>query len=243
MTNPNFGLLNQGGFQNALAQGLQFGEAIRQDREEKEFRNALANFDPRNPETLKPVIAANPQVGIQLQGQVRDQQRADQQEAAQQKMMVRRLLGAAKQNPQQALAAAQSMGIDVSSVPPPGSPEFAQFVDQELFILDALEDPEKMTAVQQDIQSLGIDPSTPEGRAAVAELVLFKFGKETTDEFGRPSVALPQITLPGQQQQQTVSEGAIAANPQTGERIIFRNGQWQPLGDAGSNASGGFPGN
>lgn len=38
-----------------------------------------------------------------------------------------------------------------------------------------------------------------------------------------------------------VQEGATATNPQTGERIIYRNGQWQPMGDAGSNASGGFP--
>lgn len=229
-------------FQNALGQGIQLGQMAAEGANQRGFNNALANYDPSDPETVKEVMRYNPQVGLQLQEQAQAQQEADRNAAAQQKMIVRRLLGAAKQNPQQALAAAQSMGIDISSVPPPGSPEFTQFVDQELFILDALEDPEKLTAVQQDIQSLGIDPSTPEGRAAVAELVLFKFGKETTDEFGRPSVALPQITLPGQQQQiqQTINEGAIASNPQTGERIIFRNGQWQPIGDVGSNASGGF---
>ena len=26
-----------------------------------------------------------------------------------------------------------------------------------------------------------------------------------------------------------VGEGATATNPQTGERLIYRNGQWQPL--------------
>jgi len=38
-----------------------------------------------------------------------------------------------------------------------------------------------------------------------------------------------------------VSEGATATNPQTGEKIIYRNGQWEPMGGSGGNAGGGFP--
>jgi hypothetical protein len=42
MTNPNFALLQGGGgFQNALAQGLQFGQMVRQRRDEREYKNAL----------------------------------------------------------------------------------------------------------------------------------------------------------------------------------------------------------
>lgn len=38
-----------------------------------------------------------------------------------------------------------------------------------------------------------------------------------------------------------VTEGATATNPQTGERIIFRNGQWVPAtGGASGNAGGNF---
>jgi hypothetical protein len=38
-----------------------------------------------------------------------------------------------------------------------------------------------------------------------------------------------------------VQEGATATNPQTGQKIIYRGGQWVPVGGAGSNAGGNFP--
>ena len=39
----------------------------------------------------------------------------------------------------------------------------------------------------------------------------------------------------------SVQEGATATNPQTGEKIIFRNGAWQPMGGTAGNGGGGFP--
>jgi hypothetical protein len=75
----NFGGLQGGGFQNALATGLQLGTMARQRQDEREFRNALTQFDPNNPETLKPIMAARPEVGMQLQGQMQQQQRAAQE--------------------------------------------------------------------------------------------------------------------------------------------------------------------
>lgn len=40
--------------------------------------------------------------------------------------------------------------------------------------------------------------------------------------------------------QPAVQEGATATNPQTGEKIIFRNGQWQSAGGSVGNGAGGF---
>lgn len=76
MTQINWGMAGnaQRGFQNALAQGMQMGAQARQAREEREYKNALAQFDPSNPETLTPVMQANPEVGLQLRGQVVEQQ-------------------------------------------------------------------------------------------------------------------------------------------------------------------------
>jgi hypothetical protein len=37
-----------------------------------------------------------------------------------------------------------------------------------------------------------------------------------------------------------VAEGATATNPQTGEKIIFRGGQWVPTGGGASNGAGNF---
>jgi hypothetical protein len=75
----------QGGFQNALAMGQQSGNNImqafqqgRQMAEQREYKNALAQFDPNKPETLDPIMQARPEVGLQLRGQVQQQQRAAQ---------------------------------------------------------------------------------------------------------------------------------------------------------------------
>jgi hypothetical protein len=37
-----------------------------------------------------------------------------------------------------------------------------------------------------------------------------------------------------------VSEGATATNPQTGEKVMFRNGEWVPAGGGASNGVGNF---
>ena len=67
----NWGLANgPSSFDNALARGLQLGQMIRQRQDEKEYKNALAQYDPANPETLKPVMAADPRLGLQLQGKL-----------------------------------------------------------------------------------------------------------------------------------------------------------------------------
>lgn len=52
----NWGLADNGNsFQNALAQGFQMGDMMRQRREEKEYRNALAQvFGPKTQETPQP---------------------------------------------------------------------------------------------------------------------------------------------------------------------------------------------
>lgn len=199
----NWGLANQNGFQNALAQGMAYGQQIKRNREEKEYKNALAGYDPSNPETIKPIMQADPRLGLQLQQQSAAQQAAAQKQRQQDMGTFRQLLKQAGQSPEgwsQAMGAAQQLGLDVSRVPQQYNPQWAQ---EQLFIMDALENPDTMTAVQKDIQSLGIDPSTEEGRKAVGELILYKYGKPTTDEYGRPSLALPQIQVPqGQAPQQ-----------------------------------------
>ena len=39
----------------------------------------------------------------------------------------------------------------------------------------------------------------------------------------------------------SVQEGATATNPQTGEKIIYRNGRWEPMGGTAGNGGGNFP--
>ena len=57
-------------FYNALNTGLQLGQVARERQDQREYRNALAQFDPSKPETLQPIMAIRPEVGMQLRGQV-----------------------------------------------------------------------------------------------------------------------------------------------------------------------------
>lgn len=64
-------------------------------------------------------------------------------------------------------------------------------------------------------------------------------GVPYTDEHGNTGL---QFIRPNQQapQQNAIQEGATATNPQTGEKVIFRNGAWQPMGGSVGNGTGGF---
>lgn len=193
----------QGGFQNALAMGLQFGQMARQAQDRRDERNALAAF-VSNPsrETAAAVAPFNPQLAYQYGQDQRAAQVKQQQKQQGDGQTYVRLLEAAKDNPQQAFAAAQQMGLDLSGVPQVGTPEFESWRRNSLFVMKALSDPEKLTSVQQDAQALGLDLNTPEGLKAVQELTLYKYAKNGVDEYGRPTLELPQIGMPGQQQAQ-----------------------------------------
>lgn len=210
MTGVNWGLAGnaQRGFQNALAFGMQMGAQARQAQERREYKNALAQFDPSNPETLKPIMQANPEVGIRLQGQVEARQQAAAQKQSEQMIQMRKLLEFAGENPQQAFAAARQMGIDTSQIPQPGSPEFEPWRQQQLFIMGALEKEgdnlpglarEVMMALPEDQR----DPNSPVFRQAFTAALENKYAAEYTDEQGntrrRAIIAQPQQVAPQQQ--------------------------------------------
>lgn len=60
---------------------------------------------------------------------------------------------------------------------------------------------------------------------------------------GKPSFTVlpnPGDAAPGSPAQGGVQEGATATNLQTGQKLIFRGGQWQPMGGGAGNSVGGF---
>lgn len=194
----NWGPGAQGGFQNALTMGMQMGQMARQSQDRREYRNALAQFDPSNPETLTPIMAANPEVGLQLRGQVERRQAQAQEERTKQLGTFRRLLEFAGDNPQQAYASAQQLGIDTSTLPQPGTPEFEPWRQQQLFIVGALEDPATADQLDRDLKRLGFEPGQPGYDEAARELILFSRGKPVTAADGRAALELPTIQMPGQ---------------------------------------------
>lgn len=109
MVNPNWGLLfangGNGGFDNALARGMQIGSRIRERREQEAQRNAFAEY-AANPtrEGAAGLVQYNPQFGM---GEIA---RFDQQAAAAREADVRR--GAASGDP---AAMAELAGIDLNA--------------------------------------------------------------------------------------------------------------------------------
>lgn len=99
------------------------------------------------------------------------------------------------------------------------------------------------TALQQNIEYLrALNPGLTD--AQLAEVAQYAIAAPRM--YGSPEAGfVPDPNYPFVRGQQTpqggVSEGQTATNPQTGEKLVFKGGQWQPMGGASGNAGGGFP--
>jgi hypothetical protein len=221
----------QQGFQNALAMGQQSGNNFmnafmqgRQMAEQRDYRNALAQFDPSKPETLQPIMAVRPEVGLQLRGQVQAQQAAAAKKQDADAGTFRQLLVQAGENPQQAIMAAQQLGIDTSRFPQPGTPDFEPWRQQQLFIVDALErDKDSLPGLAQEVM-LALpadqrDPNGPAFRQAYTAALENKYAAEYTDAQGNTR----RRAIIGQpQQQQAQPEQAPQAPVPTVPADIFQ---------------------
>jgi hypothetical protein len=182
----------QGGFQNALAMGMQMGQVARQNQQQ----NALMQ-------------QRQAQIDLQQQEAQARQQQAQTKAEQDQASTFRQLLKQAETNPQQAFMAAQQLGIDVSRIPQPGTPEFEPWRQQQLFIADALErDKDSLPGLAQEVM-LALppdqrDPNSPVFRQAFSAALENKYAAEYTDEQGRTR-RRAIIGQPQQQQQQAAS--------------------------------------
>lgn len=255
MTNPNWGLLDNGsGFQNALAQGYQFGSAIKQRREEKELNNALASYDPANPESWRDVAKVDPRTGIQLRGQQMEYEqrnrKAEQeaqeaqlkaQEAGRKQMtqMAQLLNQATPENYQQILGVAGQMGFDVSKVPQAYDPAW---VESQKMIVEAFvkDDGQTISGIARELQDAGYQPGTPEFNDAMRGVINNKYASEYVDQGGntrrRSALNLPPSGQSGPQ------PGAVVGG------FRFKGGDpndrnsWEQAGGGGGNVTSGFLG-
>lgn len=236
----------QGGFQNALSMGLQMGQMARRGQDQREYKNALAQFDPSNPETLKPIMAARPEVGIQLRGQIEAQAGARaqaQREAAKDRRAdlptVTRLLETSvdQESYTRNLGMAQQYGIDVSTLPQQFDPAWR---DQQIGTMKMLQTPEGQevlsTAGKQAFDE-GFKPGTPEFQKRTNEIWQQSGAIPYTGENGETRLYVPGRGVPTQQ---AITEGTVIEND-AGEKMILRNGKWEAVTGGGvSNGPGSF---
>lgn len=237
---------------NALMDPAQVGMAFQgafqagQERaREIKTQQALSDY-LKNPseQTVQGVGAHNAMLGIKLQGMEQDRQASQQQAATNRLKNIATLARGVKDETtyQRALQIAQQMGIDTTGAPANYDPAWVaqQAQTYEFF---AGEDGQKaLSDAGKRATDMGYQPGTPEFSAAVTEIVKAGLAKPYIDEKGQTRLYQPSLTFgaAAQQGEDAVQEGATATNPQTGEKIIFRNGQWQAAGGGGGNATGGF---
>lgn len=205
----------QGGSLNALAQGFQFGQQVQANRRAEEGRNALAAYAV-NPsqEGLAGIASYAPDFALQEGQRYRQEAAAAGQQRQADAATVRRLLEQAGNNPTQALSAAQSLGLDVSQIPQPGTPQFEAWRQEQLFIYTALDDlgEEEISGIARELQNAGYEFGTPEFEQAMRGVINNKYASEYVDEQGntRRRSAL-ELTPPSRQAPPSYS-GAVDAN-------------------------------
>ena len=256
----NWGLAQGNGFQNALATGMQMGAQAREAKERREYRNALANYDPANPETIKPIMEIDPRTGMALRKESQAMQ-AQQMEAD---LTQRALAG----DPD-ALLQMATVNFDKWKTL---DSQQRDAITQEAEVngnaaMDVLRLPPQQRAQavmayanrlgsQEIAQLADLPPQELEAalRAAIAEAGMVKelHAMERPDYQAVPydstlvNVRDPQAVAQfagggqaaGQPPSKTLSNGVTAyQNPETGE--WFDNPQ-EAMGGAASNGSGGF---
>ena len=225
----DFGPGPQGGFYNALALGQQTGNNVlnafmqgRQMAEQRNERNALASYakDPSEA-NFGGLADVRPDIAINVRSQQAAQAEAARKQQMEQMGTFRQLLEQAGTNPQQAFGAAQQLGIDVSQLPQPGTPEFEPWRQQQLFIVNALEKegdnlPGLADEVMLALPENERDPNSPVFRQAFTAALENKYAAEYTDAQGntRRRAIIGQQQQVASQQQAPVQVLPRAARPQ-----------------------------
>lgn len=219
-----------GGFQNALQTGVQLGSMVRQNRE----RNALLQQREAQNDLQRQRHEQ------QVAQQAREQRRADLP-------MLSNLLNSVTDEAsyQRGIQVAQQYGIDVSNLPPQYDQQWVETQRQTLAALQSPEGQEALSTAGKIAADMGLQPGTPEFNQKVSEIFATQQNKTVSYQPGGNVISHNPITGESRALVQGAQAQPVqtAVNPQTGERLILRDGQWVPAGGAGSNASGGFPGN
>jgi hypothetical protein len=214
----NWALAGGGGFQNALATGLQLGNQVRQNRE----RNALLEQRQQ-------------QIDLQQQQAQAQAQRQAQEDRLADLPMAVKLLESAVDEPtyQRNMQIAQSYGIDTSTFPQTFDPQWRESNLATMKMLMEPEGQEALSTIGKEVADMGYRPGTPEFSAEVqkrweqrqSKTIAYQAGGNVLDYNPATGVARPLV------QGQTSSPGPMPFDPN----------EWEVVeGGPASSAQGGF---
>lgn len=265
----NWQLANGGGFQNALATGLQIGQGIRQRQQEESTRNALSAYMD-NPNQDNAAFAKTTQglpadAAIKLY-QLREQQQqgvakleADKREAAAKSIPTQiNMLTRARQDPSiwpELRSEAIRLGFGTEQSLPASAD--AGWIDTRFKVLSAMqEQPDLMTAEAKNIM-LSLppeqrDPNNPAFIAAMgraAEKVITTtagggaFGYNQSTGQSRVLIAPNTGAAPAGTPVGSAPSGAAPTTKTLNGKTYYNyGGTWhdEPMGGGGSNVTGNF---
>lgn len=219
----NWGLAQGGGAaENALQLGAQYGQQLRQRRDEERFSNALSGLvsNPQADEAqflewTKGLPGQQVMQLAQLRGQYQQQaaqgQRAQvEQRRADLPLLTKLLEGSTDETSyQNARATAQQYGIDLSNAP---ANYDANWVTQQRTTLQMLQTPQGQQALSnagKQAQDMGYRPGTAEFNQIVNQIVTADVAIPYTDAQGNTRLFQPKIGLVGTPESQNPPVGHI----------------------------------
>lgn len=243
-----WGLAGGNAYGNALAVGMQMGSQAREAQDRREYRNALAGYDPSNPETLRPVMAANPEVGLKLRADAEKRSKEAQLEE-----VTRRAAGGDK------AAMAELAGIDLDGWRGL-SKDQRDAADQQTTVLanaalDILQRPpeqraavwdayiDQLSATMPDLARYKGQYSEQSARAVVAQSdMITKLHEAEKPNYRVVPEGADLVDIDNPSAIQGYQAGTPRQTKQVGGKSYFQdeNGDWYEGGAAG-NRGGTFP--
>lgn len=249
-----------GNAQNALLQGMQVGDALRQRKQQEQLQQATQsayrgayNGDMSGVNALADLDA---QKAFEIRGSIQSQQ-ASQMEAERKRLaQVADLLDNSTDEVsyQRNLAVARQLGLPVDSAPPNFDPEFV--ATQTAIARAILGNDPKLTEVAQDLVAAGYQPGSPEFQNEYKRILAAKFDTKKTLSYQQGGGAVAYDTVTGQitplivpggsEQSAGIPPEAIAelrSNPGTAaqfDEIFGQGAAARALGGGGGNVTSGF---
>ena len=237
----------QGGFQNALMTGLQLGQMAGQQKRARDERNALAAYakDP-NEQNFAGLADVRPDIAIQQRGQMQAQQAkqlegdltqralSGDEDALNQLATVNFDRWKSLDATTRARATEQAKlfgeaSLDVLQVPPgPARRErIMTYAQQFPQLADQINDIAFLPPAEQEarLRAIVVEANLTQRLHQMENPVYQAIPEGGTLVNTRDPVAVREF----QGQSSGYQEGQTAVNSQTGQRIVFRNGQWVPM--------------